>query len=239
MPESYNVELAHDLAEHGARHAGRRDAWLGMAEAIVLAIVAVATAWSGYQASRWEGISTKHYALHERYTVLSQEKSTLAGQDRLYDIVTFNGWVAAKIAGHGSLAAFYERRFRPEYEVAFKAWLHLDPLHNKSAPAGPIFMPQYTNANASASVRYENVAVRLLQEGRRYARDRRRLRPRNRLSGNGALSDRAESAIRVRRTARHHRRHRYLSLGDQHVLDRHAAADVSLRYGVTLKIVPT
>ena len=165
MPESYNVELAHDLAEHGARHAGRRDAWLGMAEAIVLAIVAVATAWSGYQASRWEGISTKHYALHERYTVLSQEKSTLAGQDRLYDIVTFNGWVAAKIAGHGSLAAFYERRFRPEYEVAFKAWLRLDPLHNKSAPAGPIFMPQYANANASASVRYENVAADYFKKG--------------------------------------------------------------------------
>ena len=165
MPESYNVELAHDLAHHGDAHGRRRDAWLGMAEAIVLAIVAVATAWSGYQASRWEGISTKHYALYERYTVLSQEKSTLAGQDRLYDIVTFNGWVAAKIAGHGPLAEFYERRFRPEYEVAFRAWFHLDPLHNKSAPAGPIFMPEYKNANASASDRYESIASDYFKKG--------------------------------------------------------------------------
>lgn len=165
MPESYNVELAHDLTHHGPAHAGRRDAWLGMAEAVVLAIVAVATAWSGYQASRWEGISTKHYALDERYTVLSQEKATLAGQDRLYDIVTFNGWVAAKIAGHAPLAAFYERRFRPEYDVAFKAWMLLDPLHDKSAPPGPIFMPQYTNANAEASLRYENVAADYFKKG--------------------------------------------------------------------------
>ncbi len=165
MPESYNVELAHDLAHHVGAHVRGRDAWLGMAEAIVLAIVAVATAWSGYQASRWEGISTKHYALYERYTVLSQEKSTLAGQDRLYDIVTFNGWIAAKIAGHGPLAEFYERRFRPEYEVAFRAWFHLDPLHNKNAPPGPIFMPQYKNANASASDRYESVASDYFKKG--------------------------------------------------------------------------
>ncbi|HEX3457233.1 MAG TPA: hypothetical protein VHR97_04700 [Candidatus Baltobacteraceae bacterium] len=165
MPESYNVELAHDLAHHGGAHGRRRDALLGMAEAIVLAIVAVATAWSGYQASRWEGISTKHYALYERYTVLAQEKSTLAGQDRLYDIVTFNGWTAAKMAGHEQLAAFYERRFRPEYDVAFKAWWRLDPLHDKTAPPGPIFMPQYKNANDLAVERYENVAADYFKKG--------------------------------------------------------------------------
>lgn len=130
MPDAKsNVDVAHDLSHHRT-HSKTHGIWLGFAEAAVLAIVAVATAWSGYQASRWEGTSTTDYALYERYTVLAQEKSTLAGQDRLYDIVTFNGWVAAKVAAREALATFYERRFRREYAVAFAAWMGLDPFHN-------------------------------------------------------------------------------------------------------------
>ncbi len=152
---------AHDEPASPNKHAKL----LGFTEAIVLAIVAVATAWSGYQASRWDGVSTNAYALYERYTVLSQAKSTLAGQDRLYDIVTFNGWVGAKVAGHNNLAEFFQRRFRPEYAVAFKAWLQLDPLHNRSAPAGPIFMPQYKSAHLEEADRLEAKAARYFEAG--------------------------------------------------------------------------
>jgi hypothetical protein len=153
MPESTsNVEFAHRVHEtnHAHEPAGHAP-WIGIAEAILLAIVAVATAWSGFQAAKWDGVSAKQYALASRTTVLAQEKATLAGQDRLYDIVTFNGWVAAKVEGRAKLAAFYERRFRPEYAVAFRAWLKLDPVKNAAAPPGPTFMPQYTNVNLQAS----------------------------------------------------------------------------------------
>jgi len=154
--------MAHGLSEHGHQTPSEKPhaAWLGFAEAIVLAIVAVATAWSGYQASRWEGKSTTDYALYERYSVLSQGKTTLAGQDRLYDIVHFSSWIDAKLAGRERLAAFYERRFRPEYALAFRAWMRLDPLHNLKVPPGPIFMPQYQDANASEARRLEVVASR-------------------------------------------------------------------------------
>ncbi|MGA9944649.1 MAG: hypothetical protein WBP75_06380 [Candidatus Cybelea sp.] len=167
MPDvGSNVDLAHDLSSRERRASSRtHGVWLDFVEAAVLAIVAVSTAWSGYQASRWEGISSTHFALYERYTVLSQEKSTLAGQDRLYDIVTFNGWVAAKVAARDALAAFYERRFRHEYAVAFAAWLASDPFHNKSAPAGPIFMPQYKSANTQAADRLAAVATRHFFDG--------------------------------------------------------------------------
>lgn len=160
MPDtSSNVEVARDLSAGGSAAPPSPHAkWLGFIEAAVLAIVAVATAWSGYQASRWEGTSTTAYALYERYTVLAQAKSTLAGQDRLYDIVTFSGWTAARTAGSRDLATYYERRFRPEYEVAFRAWMAMDPFHNPSAPPGPIFMHQYVSANALAADRFEAVA---------------------------------------------------------------------------------
>jgi len=96
---------------------------------------------------------------------MSQEKATLAGQDRLYDITTFNGWVAATTAGNKKLAAFYERRFRPEYAAAFLAWQNLDPFSNPSAPAGPVFMPEYTNANALESAKLNQEAREEFEKG--------------------------------------------------------------------------
>jgi hypothetical protein len=149
-----NVELAHTIQAHNGRHASpsdRRRRWVEIVEAVLLAAVAVATAWSGYQAARWDSLSTSQYSLAARTTVAAQGKMTLAGQDRLYDITTFQEWVAAKTAGNDQLAAFYERRFRPEYAVAFAAWQKLDPLHNPAAPAGPIFMAEYTNGNSRES----------------------------------------------------------------------------------------
>ena len=41
--------------------------------------------------------------------------------------------------------ALYERRFSPEYKVAFDAWLATDPFSNPEAPPGPSFMPEYVN----------------------------------------------------------------------------------------------
>jgi len=152
--QSSNVEIAHKINEQAHRHgeaSHRQSPWIEIAEASVLAFVAVATAWSGYQATKWDAVSNQNYSLAASTNMRAQEKATLAGQDRLYDIVTFNGWIAAESAGNKNLLAEYERRFRPEYTVAFLAWQKLDPLHNASAPSGPIYMPEYTNASAEES----------------------------------------------------------------------------------------
>ncbi len=163
-----NVEFAHKIHEQGHHHEPSPHAWagwVGIAEAILLSIVAIATAWSGYQAAKWDALSARKYAQVGRITVLSQEKSTLAGQDRLYDIATFNGWVAAKTAGNAKLVDFYERRFRPEYKAAFDAWQKLDPFNNPAAPAGPIFMPEYTNANTQESAKLAEQAKVFFEAG--------------------------------------------------------------------------
>jgi hypothetical protein len=169
MPEATsNVEFAQKIHEHGEHHAlrtDRRAQWIEMVEALVLAIVAVATAWSGYQASKWDALSAQHYNLASRTTVLSQEAATLAGQDRLYDITTFDAWAAARVAGQDKLAAFYERRFRPEYAAAFSAWLKLDPFNNPVAPAGPIFMAEYKNASSQESARLAEKAKVYFENG--------------------------------------------------------------------------
>jgi hypothetical protein len=57
-----------------------------------------------------------------------------------------------KAQGNERDAKLFERRFRPEYRPAFNAWLKTDPFHNPKAPPGPIFMPQYKNAEARLAV---------------------------------------------------------------------------------------
>jgi hypothetical protein len=58
MPEDLNTEIAETLGtDHGRVEATRAfsDEIVEIVEAILLAVVAVATAWGGYQAARWDG----------------------------------------------------------------------------------------------------------------------------------------------------------------------------------------
>ena len=115
-------------------------------EALILALVAVATASSGYQAAKWAGMRAENYAQASRLRVTAEGLATLAGQDRIYDSDTFNSWLAAKLDSKKEAAEFFERRFRDEYRTAFTAWIGTDPFNNAQAPPGPIFMPEYHNA---------------------------------------------------------------------------------------------
>ena len=68
-----------------------------IAEAGVLALVVLATAWSGYQSAKWDG---RQALLYERASRLRVEASVAAiegGQQRTLDVVTFKGWIDARV----------------------------------------------------------------------------------------------------------------------------------------------
>jgi hypothetical protein len=57
MSDGEQVELAHEVSEPGSppkEHAFWTEL-VEIVEVIVLALVAIATAWSGYQAAKWDG----------------------------------------------------------------------------------------------------------------------------------------------------------------------------------------
>jgi hypothetical protein len=83
--------------------------------------------------------------------VESQEQLTLAGQDHLYDVVTFDSWMEAKHRQDEALARFFEKRFRPEFAVAFVAWMKTSPFDNPQAPPGPSSLPEYRSARLDSS----------------------------------------------------------------------------------------
>src|SRR5258705_2379945 len=134
-------------------------------EAAILALVAVATAWSGYQAAKWAGNRAEQYAEASRLRVTAEGLATLAGQERIYDSDTFNSWLTAKLDAKSQAAEFFERRFRDEYRPAFAAWMKTDPFTNSQAPPGPSFMPDYHNAKHEQFLRLNKQAVEMSDQG--------------------------------------------------------------------------
>jgi hypothetical protein len=90
MPESAVSHIVEKLSGRSEHPRSRTEAAIEIIEAVVLALVAVATAWSGYQTARWDGHRAQLYAESNRVRLGVEELDTLAGQERIYDITTFN-----------------------------------------------------------------------------------------------------------------------------------------------------
>jgi hypothetical protein len=130
--------------------------WFQVVTAIMLGIVAVAAAWSGYEAARWSGEQSFRYTQANALRVESIRYSTLAGEVMLYDSNLFSDWLNAYSHGDTKLAGLYEQRFRPEFRPAFEAWLATNPFNNTHAPPGPLVMPQY---KVSLSEKADQLAI--------------------------------------------------------------------------------
>jgi len=165
-----NIEIAQHLREHGG-HADhgepsrRRLEIIEILEAILLAIVALTTALSGYQAAKWDGESAKAYSTSSQLRVQSDETKLTSNETLLYDTGTFTAWLQADTAGQAKLAGILAERFTPEYKVAFDAWLKLDPLTKPGAPPGPRYMPEYKDPLAEQAKTLADEATEAFNEG--------------------------------------------------------------------------
>jgi hypothetical protein len=166
MPEGTNIEVAQILTESetAAKKAAHHQ-FVEILEAIVLALVAIATAWSGLQSSRWDGHQARLYGTSVTLRVEAALAATEGGQQRLMDVATLNSWIEAIHVKNESLSALYVRRFSPEYRSAFEAWLKTRPFETPAAPAGPAFMPGYHNVLLEESARLNGEAAGAFAEG--------------------------------------------------------------------------
>jgi hypothetical protein len=125
---------------------------------VILALAAVATAWSGYQASRWHGEQAIAFSHANATRVESTRASNLANAQTEIDVATFTQWVDAYARHETELADFYRRRFRGEFQPAVAAWVATHPLENPNAPLTPFPMPNYRLAAAARADRLEVAA---------------------------------------------------------------------------------
>jgi hypothetical protein len=147
------VGHVHAHAPHGLtdppqpRPPDRLERRLELGAVLLLALTTLATAWCGYQAARWSGEQSQHYARASATRIKSQQAATQAGQLRIDDLLYFNGWLDAREAGDTRLAAIYRARFRPEFVPAFRAWLAQRPFTNPRTVPGPLYLPEYRSAD--------------------------------------------------------------------------------------------
>ena len=124
------------------RHAGH-DRWLSILEAVLLSVVALLAAYSGYAAAKWGTESSVTLATASAERAKANRADTEAIVTRTLDSASFNAWFTAFTAGNAKAERLAERRMRPGYRPAFTAWLATDPENDPSAPPGPAYMPQY------------------------------------------------------------------------------------------------
>ena len=169
MPEQLNVEVAHKLSEHERAARGKRrwEEVIEILEVVLLALAAIATAWSGYQAAKGDGHQSVLYGEATAHRFEADAAATLGEQRLAADAGIFSAWLQARAASDTQLQAMLVRRFSPEYRTAFTAWLKTDPFTNPSAPPGPAAMPEYHNPQLDQAKHLNDEAAVKFEEGTR------------------------------------------------------------------------
>ncbi len=174
MPEGLSAsEVGKEIGEHRkeAKHpeseAGRREHLLSITEAVLLSVVAVLAAYSGFAAAKWSTESSITLAKASAARTKANRADLEALQVRTLDSVSFNAWFSAFVAGNTTAEQLAEKRLRPGYRPAFSAWLATDPAHNPDAPPGPSYMPQYVIPQETLSTAYDAQADAAFATGSR------------------------------------------------------------------------
>jgi hypothetical protein len=139
----------------------RRRDWVEIGATVLLAVAAVATAWSSYQATRWNGEQAKASARVNKTRIEAARAAGLANAQQQVDVATFMQWVDSYARGDAKLVSFYQERFRAEFRPAFNAWIATKPLKTQGAPLTPFAMPQYKLAAKAEADRLDVTAEEL------------------------------------------------------------------------------
>lgn len=147
--------------------------WVDILATIVMAVAALATAWSAFQSDQWSDTVSFSLAQANAARTEAARSYTRAGQLTEVDLASFFAWIeqaqrevaAGEIdASSGyepdpdTLSGFLYLRFRPEFRTAMDAWLATRPFITEGAPPTPFAMDEYVVAEATEAERLETLA---------------------------------------------------------------------------------
>ncbi|MGM0928965.1 MAG: hypothetical protein ACQEXN_04550 [Actinomycetota bacterium] len=134
---------------------------------VLLVVAAVATSWSSYQATRWHGEQALATSRTNAIRIESARASSLAEAQTEIDVATFIAWADADQSGEPELANFYLDRFRPEFAVAFQAWIETAPFTDPDSPETPFTMSEYQVESKNDAIRLDGEAEKSAAEVQR------------------------------------------------------------------------
>ena len=139
--------------------------WVGLLSVILLSLMAITTAWTGFQASKWGGAMsiafTQAGAARLEAAAASAEADRLASRQ----IASFAQWLVAQTQGDQETMDALYSRFRDPLKSAFDAWIKTEPFTNPDAPETPFDMPEYTTPALAQAQAAEEKADALFAEG--------------------------------------------------------------------------
>jgi small-conductance mechanosensitive channel len=128
---------------------------------VLLGVAAVATAWATFQGAHWRSEQGLAGNRSTAARVQANRVAAVANRHVQIDALVFTHWVDAYAHREPRLAAFYFRRFRPEFRPAVTAWVATKPLTNPAAPLTPFAIPQYHSAASVSADALEAKGARL------------------------------------------------------------------------------
>lgn len=146
---------------------------------VLLALAAIATAWAGFQSSKWGGVQATSFSQAGASRTESVRASTQAGQQTQIDVATYINWLNAAVTDirEGEIpdlepgeryeptpetpSGFFFVRMREEFRPALDAWLDTDPFDDPDAPATPFEMPEYVLEAQTTAEELEDKADQL------------------------------------------------------------------------------
>ena len=141
--------------------------WTEVFSAFMLALATLASAYSLWQSAQWGSQQSVLFAEASADRLESSKALSTANAQLSYDASI---WVQLELAywgGHREvLSRIRENMIRDEFQVAVDAWIAMDPLNNRNAPATPLQMEQYTVAAREEALRLEASATAKFEEGK-------------------------------------------------------------------------
>ena len=135
------------------------------AAALLLALAALGTAWSGYQASVWGGIQAAQYTYSSVLRGKAGAEADEVARLRMLDMVMFTKWLDAFVEHRDTLALYYETHLRPQFRPAFERWR--TNVKARELGATPFEEEDYRRATAGDVAWYDSAATRALNSGQR------------------------------------------------------------------------
>jgi hypothetical protein len=105
---------------------------------ILLSLVAVLTAWCGFESAKWGGDSSVAFSEASAARIEASDYESQARDARSVDLAVYTQWVLAGANQNAQLAAYIQERFSPEFATAFDAW-EADGMQEQ----GPFAMSEY------------------------------------------------------------------------------------------------
>jgi hypothetical protein len=132
--------------------------WQELLATVLLVVAALATSWSSYQATRWNGEQAAAAGRTNALRIEAARSQGLAEAQTQVDVATFIAWAEADRRGDAAVADFFVDRFRDEFRPAYDAWVATEPLTDPEAPPTPFAMDEYQVASRDEAERLDAAA---------------------------------------------------------------------------------